>query len=92
MNDDIQSRYQQAQVLSQGQLTTNIIKNDVILPHWIGTSECFWYVRSGDKGKEFCLVNAKDATKGLAFDHAILATQLSAVTGQKVDSNDLPLK
>ena len=91
MNDDIKTRYEQAQVLSQGHFSTNIIKNDVILPHWIGTSECFWYVRSGDKGKEFCLVNAKDATKGLAFDHAILATQLSAVTGQKVDSHNLPL-
>ena len=78
MNDDIQSRYQQAQVLSQGQLTTNIIKNDVILPHWIGTSECFWYVRSGEKGREFCLVNAKDATKGLAFDHEILADSIAA--------------
>ena len=47
MNDDIQSRYEQAQLLSQGQCTTNVIKNDVILPHWIGTSDCFWYVRSG---------------------------------------------
>ena len=83
MNDDIQSRYEQAQLLSQGQCTTNIIKNDVILPHWIGTSECFWYVRSGDKGREFILANAKDATKGLAFDHEVLADQLHAATGQR---------
>ena len=91
MNDDIQSRYQQAQRLSQGQLTTNIIKNDVILPHWIGTSECFWYVRSGEKGREFRLVNANEASNVLAFDHEVLGNQLRVVTGQKVDSNDLPL-
>ena len=92
MNEDIQSRYQQAQTLSQGQFSTNIIKNDVILPHWINNSESFWYVRSGENGREFILANAKDATKVMAFDHGILADQLNTATGKKVDSNDLPLK
>ena len=91
MNDDIQSRYRQAEILSQGQLTTAIIKNDIVLPHWIKNSDSFWYVRSGEKGREFCLVNAKGATKVLAFDHEILAIQLSVATGQKVDSHNLPL-
>ena len=91
MNNDIQSRYKQAQALSQGQFSTTIIKNDVILPHWIGSSDCFWYVRNGEKSREFCLVNAKDTTKVLAFDHEILADQLRSETGQKVDSNNLPL-
>ncbi len=91
MNNDTQSRYQQAQALSQGQLTTNIIKNDVILPHWINDSKSFWYVRNGEKGREFVLVNAKDAAKGLVFNHEILADQLHAATGLDVDSNDLPL-
>ena len=91
MNNDIQARYQQAQTLSQGQLTTVIVKNDVILPHWIGSSDSFWYVRSGENGREFILANAKDATKALAFDHEILADQLHVATGKKVDSNDLPL-
>ena len=73
MQNTILSRYEQAQALLQGWSTTQIVKNDVVYPHWIEDSHCFWYLRETESGNEFRLVDADTANNTLAFDDNAMA-------------------
>ena len=86
------SRYEQAQTLLQGLLTTRIAKNDVVYPHWIEGSHCFWYLRETENGNEFRLVNIDAASNTLAFDHKAIADNLALATGQTISVDKLPIK
>ncbi|MBV8897080.1 MAG: DPP IV N-terminal domain-containing protein, partial [Acidobacteriaceae bacterium] len=57
---------------------------------WIGDSDHFWYPRSVKGGTEFVLVDAAAPSKKLAFDHQKLAAAISAATGHKYSSLELP--
>lgn len=96
MNNNILTRYEQAQTIMQGYATNRFVMNDAVFPYWITCSDgsdsyCFWYVRETKQGKEFRLVNAKAATNTRAFDHQALAASLTRVMGQVVDSKNLPI-
>ena len=96
---DMEARYQQAQALLQGFCTKNLVQNDTLFPHWIESTDCFWYERATrlDKeptvkiGKEFRLVDAKAAINAAAFDHDVLAQALAQTSDQPVDKEDLPI-
>ena len=98
--ENMQARYERAQVILQGIWTNNLVFNDVVYPVWIGDSDCFWYERtlkSGDGetatfGKEYRLVDASAATNSIAFDHKVFADALAAAAGEKVTAFDLPIK
>jgi len=92
MLDNILNRYEQAQTLLQGWLTTKVVKNDIVHPHWIEGSHCFWYIRTTENGNEFCLVDVDTDSNTLAFDHKALADSLALVTGQTVSVDKLPIK
>ena len=92
MNDDILSRYEQAQTLMQGILTNRIVMNDAVFPHWIEDSNYFWYQKETKNGKEFHLVNAEVASNMPAFDHKALADALTLTTGKSINQLDLPIK
>ncbi|MDB9953748.1 S9 family peptidase [Porticoccaceae bacterium] len=93
MNNDILSRYEQAQALMQGMISNRVVKNDTLFPNWIPNSEYFWYRRDTKSGnKEFRLVDAKSASNNSAFDHQALANSLTQATGKPVDSLNLPFK
>ena len=72
---DMEARYQQAQALLQGFCTKNLVQNDTLFPHWIESTDCFWYERAtrlGEEptvkiGKEFRLVDAKAAINAAAL-------------------------
>ena len=70
--------------------TSNIL-NGTIFPHWIGSSDCFWYERHLHGGREFRLVKVREGSNELAFDHKALAKALESVTDEKVDSANLPV-
>ena len=92
MKNTVLSRYEQAQTLLQGWITTQIVKNDVVYPHWIEGSHCFWYLRDTENGNEFRLVNADNANNTLAFDHNALADSLAVATGETISVDKLPIK
>ncbi len=95
---EMQGRYKRAKALYQASLTTlglvppedTIFYNSSVASHWIGRNNCFWYERSGPKGKEYRLVDAGAATNELAFDHDKLASALAKASGEKVKANHLP--
>ena len=89
--NEIYNRYESAQNILQGQLSNKIILNDAVFPHWIDESDLFWYVRETNTGKEFRLVNARDASNTLAFDHVALADALAKISQKEVDAFDLPI-
>jgi dipeptidyl aminopeptidase/acylaminoacyl peptidase len=57
---------------------------------WIENTDRFWYRKSVKGGHEFVLVDAATQTKKPAFDHARLATSLSAATGTTIAPLALP--
>jgi dipeptidyl aminopeptidase/acylaminoacyl peptidase len=61
-------------------------------PVWIGGagSNRFWYRKSVKGGNEFVLVDADARTKAPPFDHARLATALSAASRQSYTAITLP--
>ena len=102
VNDTLamEARYERAQTLMQGIWNQQLVQNDILFPHWIKGEDCFWYIRaykigkdSAIKiGKEYRLVDAINATNKTAFDHEILARELSAATGQTLKAQDLPIQ
>lgn len=90
--EDIKGKYQRAQSLLAGMLTNKIARNATLYPHWIETSDCFWYERELEDGKQYRLVDAKAATNEIAFDHHALGEALAKASGETVDVNNLPIK
>ena len=80
----------------QGCYNNRLVMNDAVFPHWIycsdGTeTQCFWYLRETDKGKDFRLVDARGASNKRAFDQQALANGLADVIGETVDPENLPI-
>lgn len=86
----IESRYNKALKVLQGFLSKKMALNTVVNPNWIGASDCFWYVRDTKNGKEFRVVDAKNRSNKIAFNHGQLAEVLSNKSGQTVEANALP--
>ena len=91
MNNDISARYKQAESIVQGLLSKQLVLNDAVFPHWIGDSDCFWYQRETNQGKEFRLVDAKAASNQPAFNHQALGEALTRACGKKINAFDLPI-
>jgi len=65
--------------------------NGHIQPHWIGTEDRFWYLRTaGNNKKEFVVVDAATGQRGPAFDQTRIADELSRATNAKIDATALP--
>ncbi len=60
-------------------------------PVWIDSTSRFWYRVSVKGGNQFVLVDAVAKTKAPAFDHARLATALSAAASQSYTALTLPM-
>lgn len=92
----INTRYEQAQQLMRGMLSKQLVMNDAVFAHWLScenkqANASFWYLRETATGKEFRLVNAKQGTNDLAFDHTVLSQVLMDFTGKAVNPDDLPI-
>lgn len=87
----MEDRYQRAQTIMQGLKTQKLVQNDLIVPHWIDNTDCFWYERTDKTGKAYRLVNAATLTNEVAFNHADLASALSKAADQSVNTENLPL-
>jgi dipeptidyl-peptidase-4 len=91
MTEDISKSYEKSADLLQGIFSNKLFRNDMVLPHWIDGSHCFWYIRQTKKGREFRFVNAESATNKVAFDHLALSKSLSKLSGKNFDHENLSL-
>ena len=63
-----------------------------IEPQWYDGNSRFWYrVETGDNRFEFISVDAGSGTRMPAFDHQAVAGKISALTGNPVDPDQLPV-
>jgi dipeptidyl-peptidase 4 len=90
-------KYRRTEAIMQGLGTHKLVQNSKLYPYWIDDSDYFWYERtlrlaSGEAGKEYRLVNARDGSNIPAFDHAALARALAKSTGESVSVDALPIR
>lgn len=60
-------------------------------PSWLADGR-FWYRVSASGGATFIVVDPVKRTRASAFDHARLATALTAATGSRVEADRLPFQ
>lgn len=70
----------------------NLVLNERVVPHWIGSRDEFWYRRETPSGQEFVIVDAASGRKRPAFDHRKIARELTRLTGKPVDAARLPFE
>ncbi len=61
-----------------------------VRPHWLGSSEKFWYSSLARAGREFVVIDPEKGTRENAFDAGKLAAALSRVLRREVKPEDLP--
>ncbi len=66
------------------------LKNGLVIPHWIGTSDDFWYKNGSLISYDFTVVQASTGEKKPAFDRATLAKALADASGEKISAERLP--
>lgn len=75
---------------SYNERTRNRVFRDSVEPHWFDDDRFFWYrIRVGTNAHEYILVDVENKKRSPAFDHDVLAEELSAVTGSKVDPSKI---
>ena len=85
-------RYERAKALYEGIFDINkLVLNPILVPHWIGDTDYFWYRRRTMRGTQFRLVNAKTASNRVAFDHRALADALAETSQRTIVADDLPI-
>ncbi|MEX2982946.1 DPP IV N-terminal domain-containing protein [Streptomyces sp. C36] len=67
-----------------------LVIGDKVRPQWIDGGARFLYAVSNGVGRRFVLVDPAAGTREPAFDHARLATALTAASGQQADPEALP--
>src|SRR2546422_9229052 len=72
-----------------GYNTNPLVFRSGVRPTWL-PDDRFWYRITTAEGSEFVLVDAARGTRVPAFDHARLATALSAAAGTTYDAHHLP--
>lgn len=92
-DDEILVRYQRAAQLIRPAYdwSAKASFNTTVYPYWIDNSDCFWYERECGQGIEYRLVDAKQGTNIVAFDHRALALALEEISGEAVDNYQLPI-
>lgn len=73
------------------QNASGLVRNLVIVHHWLPGRDEFWYRRETEAGAEYLIVDAATGRKRPAFDHAALARALTAALGREVSADGLPL-
>jgi dipeptidyl aminopeptidase/acylaminoacyl peptidase len=63
-----------------------------VTPHWLETSDRFWYSYETREGKRYFLVDPARKSRAPLFDNAKLAAMLTSATLVPMDAQHLPLK
>ncbi len=84
--------YARSETLADFVKLAALVKNPFLVPHWIGTSDSFWYKRDLGAGEhEFTIVDAATGAKHPAFDSSRMAAVLSKASGKPVSATALDL-
>lgn len=67
-----------------------LVRNELVVPHWIGQSDEFWYKRELEEGWDFVSVDATTGKKQPAFDHEAVAAAFAEELGETVSPKKLP--
>ena len=70
----------------------SLVLRDPVEPHWIGSSDRFWYRIRTARGAEFVLVDPARESRRPAFDHVRLARELSRVSDTAFSPDTLPFQ
>src|SRR5262245_29500957 len=68
------------------------IFDTAVTPHWLETSDRFWYSYETRDGKKYFLVDPLKKSKGALFDNAKMAALLTSATLVPMDAQHLPIK
>jgi dipeptidyl aminopeptidase/acylaminoacyl peptidase len=82
--------YARAEHLDRGQLLRSL-RNGLVIPHWVGATDRFWYRHDNPTGFDFVLVNAATGRKQPAFDQVALARALGTALKRSVSGDSLPI-
>lgn len=83
--------YKRAYSLSQ-KFSADKVMYASVVPQWIGSAQCFWYVRHTPEGRRYVIVDADKKTRKELFDHAKLSTTLAKQSGKEVKEKQLSLQ
>src|SRR5262245_33650359 len=88
-SQDVRAAYDRAESLNRR--TQGLVVGDIQAVSFLPDSTKLWYRKTVSGGHEFVLADAVARTKAPAFDHARLATSLSAATKGTYVASALPL-
>jgi dipeptidyl-peptidase 4 len=60
--------------------------------HWLKNSTRFWYTYETSQGKTWYIVEPAKKTKSVLFDNVKMAAEVSALTRDPFDAQNLPVK
>ncbi|MBC7843767.1 MAG: DPP IV N-terminal domain-containing protein [Gemmatimonadaceae bacterium] len=83
-----QADYDRAKGLQRG---NTLIRNGFVSPHWIGSTDEFWYRHDLPQGHDYAIVNAATGRKRPAFDHEVMARALAQSSRTTLQPTDLPI-
>jgi dipeptidyl-peptidase-4 len=66
------------------------VLNGLVIPHWIGRTDTFWYRRETPQGSEFMVVAAASGSSHPAFDSKVVAAGLTNLGMADVKQTALP--
>ncbi len=69
-----------------------LVKNILVVPHWIGSSDEFWYRKEATGGAAFVIVDAATGKSRPAFDQADVAPAVSGASGKPATPDRLPFE
>ena len=69
-----------------------LIANDHVVPQWLDGGDRFWYRNKTGNGAEFVVVDPRQGTKGLFFDHTRLAAAMSLAADTSFDAGRFPFQ
>ncbi len=70
----------------------NMVFSTSVDAHWLKNSERFWYTYETSQGKTFYIVNPAKRTQKPIFDNVKMAADVSRLTGDPFDAQNLPIK
>jgi dipeptidyl aminopeptidase/acylaminoacyl peptidase len=63
-----------------------------VSPHWLETSDKFWYTYETSQGRKFFIADPAMKTKNPIFDNAKMAVMLTKITLNPYDGQHLPIR
>lgn len=74
------------------QKVSTIVFDTSVTPHWLETSDRFWYSYQTREGRRFFLVDPIRKTRAPLFDHAKMAATLTTIIRTPYDAQHLPFQ